>query len=78
MHWLTLPPHTSPPRPRCCRAPAPCRQKLQARVKELDLAKKKFLDSERARMAKQAKEGLKEARVRSAGRARMLCSPAWV
>lgn len=54
-------------RPCTARSPAPChrasRQKLQARVKELEKAKKAFLEGERAKRDKAAKEEGKGAKV---------------
>lgn len=40
-----------------------CRQKLQARIKELEKAKKEFVEEERRKQDAAAKEGTKEAKV---------------
>jgi hypothetical protein len=48
-----------------------CRQKLQARIKELEKAKKAFIEEERRKRDAAAKEGSKEAKVGG------LCLLAW-
>lgn len=53
-------------RSRICARLTACRQKLQARAKELEKAKKAFLEAERHKRDKAAKESNKEMRVGSA------------